>query len=52
LLGAFLEITKIVSVESILESLKKVLSPEKHHLLAINKQALVKGTSLVHLQMK
>lgn len=46
LLGAFLEISKIVSTESILESFKKVLSADKHHLLEINKQALEKGASL------
>lgn len=47
LLGAFLESTRIVSPESVLESLKKVLSADKHHLLEINKQALQKGASLV-----
>jgi 2-oxoglutarate ferredoxin oxidoreductase subunit gamma len=47
LLGAFLEHTKIVSTESIIESLKKVLGPNKHHLIDINKQALAKGASLV-----
>jgi 2-oxoglutarate ferredoxin oxidoreductase subunit gamma len=47
LLGAFLEHTKIVSEVSIIESLKKVLSEEKHHLLEINKRALKKGASLV-----
>lgn len=51
LLGAFLEHTKIVSVESILESFKKVLSADKHHLLDINKQALTKGASLVQFQL-
>jgi 2-oxoglutarate ferredoxin oxidoreductase subunit gamma len=43
LLGAFLEITGILSDESILEALKKVLSPEKHSLLEINKRALELG---------
>ncbi|MFZ7946442.1 MULTISPECIES: 2-oxoacid:acceptor oxidoreductase family protein [Bacillaceae] len=47
LLGAFLESRKIVSNESIIESLKKVLSADKHHLLEINKQALEKGASLI-----
>ncbi|HEY2421278.1 MAG TPA: 2-oxoacid:acceptor oxidoreductase family protein [Neobacillus sp.] len=51
LLGAFLEHSKIVSVESILESLKKVLSTDKHHLLDINKQALMKGASFLQMQM-
>jgi 2-oxoglutarate ferredoxin oxidoreductase subunit gamma len=43
LLGAFLEITGILSDDSILEALKKVLSPEKHSLLEINKRALELG---------
>lgn len=43
LLGAFLEITGILSDDSILEALKKVLSPEKHSLLEINKRALERG---------
>jgi 2-oxoglutarate ferredoxin oxidoreductase subunit gamma len=47
LLGAFLEQTKIVTEDSVIESLKKVLSEDKHHLLDINKQALKKGASLV-----
>lgn len=46
LLGAFLQSRKIVSFESIIDSLKKVLSTEKHHLLGINKQALKTGASL------
>lgn len=47
LLGAFLERTHIVSEESIIESLKKVLSADKHHLLEVNERALEKGASLV-----
>jgi 2-oxoglutarate ferredoxin oxidoreductase subunit gamma len=49
LLGAFLEHTKIVSNESIIESLKKVLSADKHYLIDVNKQALKKGASLVEV---
>lgn len=51
LLGAFLEHSKIVSVDSVVESLKKVLSADKYHLIEVNKQALKKGASLVALQM-
>lgn len=51
LLGAFLEHTKIVSAESVIESLKKVLSVDKHHLLEINKQALKKGAALVEVNI-
>ncbi|MDP4083619.1 MAG: 2-oxoacid:acceptor oxidoreductase family protein [Bacillota bacterium] len=47
LLGAFLEYTKIVTMDSILESLKKVLGPDKYHLIEVNKQALEKGASLL-----
>ncbi|MEH7254064.1 2-oxoacid:acceptor oxidoreductase family protein [Neobacillus niacini] len=47
LLGAFLEHKKVVTSESIIESLKKVLSSEKHHLIEVNKQALNKGALAV-----
>jgi len=47
LLGAYLENCRIVQEESILESLKKVLSKDKHHLLELNKQALRKGAMMV-----
>jgi 2-oxoglutarate ferredoxin oxidoreductase subunit gamma len=47
LLGAFIELTKVVSCDSIIESLKKVLSEEKHHLIEVNKQALNKGINSV-----
>lgn len=46
LLGAFLEETGILSDYSIIEALKKVLSPEKHSLLDINQRALILGRSL------
>jgi 2-oxoglutarate ferredoxin oxidoreductase subunit gamma len=49
LLGAFIEHTKVVSSDSIIESLKKVLIEEKHHLIEVNKQALNKGASLVYI---
>lgn len=51
LLGAFLEETGILSESSILEALKKVLSPEKHSLLEINRQALELGRSLIELKI-
>ncbi|CAH2713650.1 hypothetical protein BACCIP111895_00786 [Neobacillus rhizosphaerae] len=51
LLGAFLELTKIVTADSIVESLKKVLSANKHHLIEVNKQALQKGASLVGVEI-
>ncbi len=51
LLGAFLEITGILSDDSILEALKKVLSPEKHSLLEINKRALERGRSSAKVEI-
>ncbi|WP_419953997.1 2-oxoacid:acceptor oxidoreductase family protein [Neobacillus niacini] len=47
LLGAYLEFTKVVTCDSIIESLKKVLPEEKHHLIEVNKQALNKGASVI-----
>ncbi|WP_045523132.1 2-oxoacid:acceptor oxidoreductase family protein [Neobacillus niacini] len=47
LLGAFIELTRVVSCESVIHSLKKVLSEDKHHLIEVNKQALNKGTSMI-----
>ncbi|WML49762.1 2-oxoacid:acceptor oxidoreductase family protein [Neobacillus sp. PS3-34] len=47
LMGAYLEYSQILSEESVVESLKKVLSEDKHHLVDINKQALRKGATLV-----
>lgn len=52
LLGAYLEHTQIVSTDSIIESLKKVLGADKHHLIDVNQQALKKGASLVAFEMK
>ncbi|MGC5325748.1 2-oxoacid:acceptor oxidoreductase family protein [Brevibacillus sp. SYSU BS000544] len=46
LLGAFIELTKAVSIDAILESLKKVLPERRHHLIPLNKQALEKGAEL------
>ena len=47
MLGAYLEITKIVKVESIIEALKKVFGPAKEHLVPLNKDALEKGAEAV-----
>ncbi|QZY55596.1 2-oxoacid:acceptor oxidoreductase family protein [Crassaminicella profunda] len=47
MLGAFLEITKTVKIESILAALKKVFGPSKEHLLPLNKEALEKGAMSV-----
>lgn len=47
ILGAYLKKTNAVHVESILESLKKVLGPGKEKLIPLNREALAKGASLV-----
>lgn len=47
MLGAYLEITKIVKVESVIEALKKVFGPAKEHLVPMNKEALEKGAEAV-----
>ncbi|MBT2640286.1 2-oxoacid:acceptor oxidoreductase family protein [Bacillus sp. ISL-39] len=48
LLGVFIAETGILSDDSILGALKKVLSPEKHSLLDINRRALQLGRSLTN----
>jgi len=47
MLGAYIEKTKIVKVESILEALKKVLGESKAHLIPVNKDALLRGAECV-----
>lgn len=47
MLGAFLELTKVVSVDSIIAALKKVFGPAKEHLIPMNKEALEKGAEAV-----
>lgn len=47
ILGAFIEYSKAVSQDSIIESLKKVLPERRHNLIPINKKALEKGAELV-----
>ncbi len=48
MLGALIELTKIVNIESVLESLKKVLPERRHNLIPLNEQALRKGAELVN----
>lgn len=47
ILGAFLELTKAVSPDSVIESLKKVLPERRHNLIPLNRDALDKGAELV-----
>jgi 2-oxoglutarate ferredoxin oxidoreductase subunit gamma len=50
-LGAFIEQTHVVGVESVLDALKKVLPERYHHLLPLNEQALKRGMALAgHLE--
>ena len=45
-LGAVLEQTNVVTMESVLQALKKVLPERYHHLLPLNEQALRRGMQL------
>jgi 2-oxoglutarate ferredoxin oxidoreductase subunit gamma len=45
-LGAVLERTNVVAMESVLAALKKVLPERYHHLLPLNEQALRRGIQL------
>jgi 2-oxoglutarate ferredoxin oxidoreductase subunit gamma len=46
-LGAYLKINPIVSLENVLKGLKKSLPARHHHLLPMNEAALVKGMEIV-----
>ena len=43
MLGAYLELTKIVEVDSVMKALKKIFGEGKAHLLDVNQVALQKG---------
>ena len=47
LLGAYLKITKTVSINSALEAFKKVYGPRKEHLLPLNKKAIEIGAERI-----
>lgn len=47
MLGAFIEATKAVSLNGIIESLKKVLPVRRHNLIPVNQQALERGAALI-----
>lgn len=49
MLGAYLELKPLVSLDSILEALKKVLPEKYHHLLPVNRAALEKGSEMARL---
>ncbi|PKM51833.1 MAG: 2-oxoacid:ferredoxin oxidoreductase subunit gamma [Firmicutes bacterium HGW-Firmicutes-7] len=48
MLGAYIELTKVVAVDSVLEALKKVLGESKAGLIPINRQALERGAACVN----
>ncbi|HHZ01748.1 MAG TPA: 2-oxoacid:ferredoxin oxidoreductase subunit gamma [Tissierellia bacterium] len=47
MLGAYLELTKIVKIDSVLDAFVKVFGEDKAHLIPINKEALLKGAEAV-----
>lgn len=47
MVGAFLEKRPIVSIDTIVKTLKKVLPEHRHHLIPVNEQALKRGKELV-----
>lgn len=49
MLGAYLELKPLVSIDSILEALKKVLPEKYHHLLPVNRTALEKGSEMARM---
>jgi 2-oxoglutarate ferredoxin oxidoreductase subunit gamma len=49
MLGAYIAKTKVVSLQSILDGLRKVLGEKKRRFLEINERALEKGMEIVNL---
>lgn len=47
MLGAYLELSKTVEVDSVLEAFKKVFGPSKEKFVPLNKEALLKGAEAV-----
>ena len=47
MLGAYIELTKIVEVESVLHAFLKVFGENKSHLVPLNNEALLKGAEAV-----
>lgn len=52
MLGAILQVEPLVTQDSLMESLKKVLPPHKHNLLEINARALQIGANLMKGQKR
>lgn len=51
-LGALVEATEVVKLDSIVESLKKALPPHRHNLIPLNKTALDRGAEIVRRHAK
>lgn len=47
MLGAYIELTKAVKKETVVDALKKVFGPTKAHLIPLNEKALDKGAEAV-----
>jgi len=47
MLGAYLEVTKAVEIDSVLDAFVKVFGDNKSHLVPLNKEALLKGAEAV-----
>ncbi len=47
ILGAYIKLTKVVTIDSVIESLKKVLPERRHNLIPLNRQALELGAEIV-----
>ncbi|RKD21386.1 2-oxoglutarate ferredoxin oxidoreductase subunit gamma [Caminicella sporogenes DSM 14501] len=47
MLGAYIQLTKIVKPESIIQALRKVFGPSKEHLIPLNEEALKRGAEMV-----
>ncbi|GFN36503.1 2-oxoacid:acceptor oxidoreductase family protein [Tepidimicrobium xylanilyticum] len=52
MLGAYLEVSKIVDIKSVLEGFTKVFGENRAHLIPINKEALERGAQVARKQMK
>ena len=47
MLGAYLELTKVVKPETVMKALKKIFGEAKAHLIDLNEEALKRGAELV-----
>lgn len=46
-LGAFLKVNPILTMDNVIEGLRKSLPERHHHLLSINRDAIIKGGELI-----